>query len=171
LRRVAEPADAADVVAETFLIAWRRIDELPAGGEARPWLFGVARRVLANQRRGQLRRNRLAEAFGEHVSRELVFDESSQAEDAAQLVASALRRLGEDDREVLQLTVWEGLTPSQLATALSIPAATVRTRLHRARRHLRGEMEELQRRCERAELCGHDRTEEADHIEDTGERT
>jgi RNA polymerase sigma-70 factor (ECF subfamily) len=169
LRRVDEPADAADVVAETFLVAWRRIDDLPAKDDARPWLFGVARRVLANQRRGQLRRNRLAAALGAQVSRELVVDEWCHSEDA-QMVASALARLDDRDREVLQLTVWEGLTPSQLATAMSIPAATVRTRLHRARRRLQGEMEELQRRGERVEFDGHGSTGEQAPVEDRGEQ-
>lgn len=61
LRRVSEPADAADVVAETFLVAWRRLDDVPTGSDARLWLFGTARRVLANQRRGALRRSRLAD--------------------------------------------------------------------------------------------------------------
>ena len=61
LRRVDRPEDAADVVAETFLVAWRRMDRVPAGDEARLWLYGVARRQLANQRRGQLRRSRLAD--------------------------------------------------------------------------------------------------------------
>ena len=56
LRRVGSPEDAADVVAETMLVAWRRIDEVPADGTARLWLYGVARRVLANHRRGQVRR-------------------------------------------------------------------------------------------------------------------
>jgi DNA-directed RNA polymerase specialized sigma24 family protein len=61
LRRVDRAEDAADVVAETFLVAWRRLDKVPAGDEARLWLYGVARRQLANQRRGQLRRLRLAD--------------------------------------------------------------------------------------------------------------
>lgn len=46
------PKDAADAVAETFLVAWRRLPEVPSGEEARPWLYGVARRTLANQRLG-----------------------------------------------------------------------------------------------------------------------
>src|SRR5918992_1551637 len=61
LRRVDRAEDAADVVAETFLVAWRRMDKVPAGDEARLWLYGVARRQLANQRRGELRRSRLAD--------------------------------------------------------------------------------------------------------------
>jgi RNA polymerase sigma factor (sigma-70 family) len=59
LRRAAEPQDAADVVAETFLVAWRRLHDVPAGLDARLWLFGVARRILANHQRGERRRARL----------------------------------------------------------------------------------------------------------------
>jgi RNA polymerase sigma-70 factor, ECF subfamily len=61
VRRVADPADAADIVAETFLVAWRRLDEVPPDEQARPWLFGVARRVLANYYRGEHRRHALGE--------------------------------------------------------------------------------------------------------------
>jgi RNA polymerase sigma-70 factor (ECF subfamily) len=167
LRRVDDAADAADVVAETFLVAWRRLDALPAADEARPWLFGVARRVLANQRRGQLRQNRLAEALRVQLSGELVFDQTRDTEDA-QLLARALRRLADVDRELLQLTAWEGLTPAQLATAMAIPPATVRTRLHRARRRLRREMEDMHRECEPVDLCRHDRADEEEHTQDGG---
>jgi RNA polymerase sigma-70 factor (ECF subfamily) len=65
LRRSPEPQDAADVVAETFLVAWRRLGEVPAGGEARLWLYATARRVLANHKRGSVRRTRLAERLRE----------------------------------------------------------------------------------------------------------
>jgi DNA-directed RNA polymerase specialized sigma24 family protein len=61
LRRTADAEDAADIAAETFLVAWRRTGEVPAGAEARLWLYGVARRTLANQRRGERRRDRLAQ--------------------------------------------------------------------------------------------------------------
>jgi RNA polymerase sigma factor (sigma-70 family) len=168
LRRVTEPADAADVVAETFLVAWRRIEDVPAGDGTRPWLLGVARRVLANQRRGQLRRSRLGEVLAEQLRQELKFDDvlvTSQA----QLVASALRRLDDSDREVLQLSAWEGLTPSQVAIAISIPAVTVRSRLHRARRRLRKELEELER-WERLELSGSDRADKEEPARDRRER-
>src|SRR5687767_10364110 len=67
LRRTNRPEDAADVVSETFLVAWRRLDHVPAGDASLPWLYGTARRVLANQRRGDLRRRRL----GERLRREL----------------------------------------------------------------------------------------------------
>jgi RNA polymerase sigma-70 factor (ECF subfamily) len=61
LRRTENPDDAADVIAETFLIAWRRLDEIPLREQRRLWLYGVARRVLANHRRGQRRRSSLAD--------------------------------------------------------------------------------------------------------------
>src|SRR5262249_25660963 len=67
LRRVSRPADAADVVAEPFLVAWRRLDDVPPGAEARPWLSGVARRTLANHRRGERRRQRLGQRLGAAV--------------------------------------------------------------------------------------------------------
>ena len=64
LRRASTPEDAADAVSDTFMIAWRRLDEVPDGDEARLWLYGVARRVLANQRRGLQRRERLEARLG-----------------------------------------------------------------------------------------------------------
>lgn len=60
LRRCHDSGDAADVAAETFLTAWRKLDQLPVG-EERPWLFGVAQRAVSNNRRGHLRRSRLAD--------------------------------------------------------------------------------------------------------------
>ena len=140
LRRVSDREDAADVVAETFSVAWRRIADVPAGAEARLWLYGVARRTLANQRRGALRRRRLSDRLREHVraSDELAV---SEPDERAGAVAQALRALSEQDREVLLLANWEGLTPTQIATVIGVPAATVRTRLHRARARLRDELQ------------------------------
>ena len=150
LRRVRTAADAADVVAETFLVAWRRLDDVPPGRQARPWLFGVSRRVMANQRRGALRRSALADKLRRDLVQQVRLDEPVGREDPAPPMAAlqaALERLPEDDRELLRLTTWEGLSPTELATVLGIPAATVRTRLHRARRRLRQafEAEDLER--------------------------
>jgi RNA polymerase sigma-70 factor (ECF subfamily) len=135
LRRAGSPEDAADVVSETFMIAWRRLDEVPAGDEARLWLYGVARRVLANQRRGQLRRERLnarlldeVAAVGARVMAEGPVPDSA--------VMAALARLDEGDRELITLVAWESLDRDQIATMLGCSRATVRVRLHRARRRL-----------------------------------
>ena len=135
LRRVGEPADAADVAAETFLVAWRRIGDVPEGPDVRLWLFGTARHVLSNQRRGDHRRGALAERLREELDGMVAADHASDGTTA--LVRQAMRRLREDDREILALTCWEGLDPTQAATAMGIPPATARTRLHRARGRMR----------------------------------
>jgi RNA polymerase sigma factor (sigma-70 family) len=141
LRRVDDPADAADAVAETFLIAWRRLGDVPPDAEARGWLLGVARRVLANQRRGARRRHGLAERLGRELEAQLATLEPPSESDLA--VRRALARLSDDDREVLLLVAWEGLTPAEIAAATGSRAVTVRSRLHRARRRLRTELDAL----------------------------
>ncbi|GAA2709559.1 MULTISPECIES: RNA polymerase sigma factor [Actinoplanes] len=135
LRRVEQPADAADVVAETFLIAWRRRHEMPTGPETRLWLYGVARRVLANHHRGGIRRQHLGERLRRRLS-SVVPDPANEVPERL-AVHDALARLGELDREVLTLTVWEGLEPREIAEVLGVNAAAVRTRLSRARSRLR----------------------------------
>lgn len=136
LRRVERPEDAADVLAETFTVAWRRIADVPAGDEARLWLYGVARRVLANQRRTVGRQRRLGERLAEVVERHVPPDPGDRVAGVDE-VRRAMGALHEADRELLRLTCWEGLTPTEVASVLSLPAVTVRTRLHRARRRLR----------------------------------
>lgn len=140
LRRVADPADAGDVVAETFLAAWRRVEDVPAGDEARLWLFGVARRIIANQRRGVVRRSHLADRL-RHALADLVVIDHASTMATGHVLRAAMSRLDADDREVLWLTSWEGLTPGQVAVVFDIPPATARSRLHRARTRLRGELE------------------------------
>src|SRR6266511_3820793 len=81
LRRTQSPDDAADVVAETFLTAWRRLDDLPRGLEARLWLYGVARRVLANHRRGERRRLRLTERLRDDIAQLLDASEPALSEE------------------------------------------------------------------------------------------
>jgi RNA polymerase sigma factor (sigma-70 family) len=139
LRRVDRAEDAADVVAETFLVAWRRLDAVPRGDSARLWLYGVARRQLANQRRGQLRRSRLADRLRAELPAAVAAARSPEDHRVGAVLA-ALDRLEEEDREILRLTSWEGLTPSEIATVLRVPGVTVRSRLHRARKRLRLEV-------------------------------
>jgi RNA polymerase sigma-70 factor (ECF subfamily) len=139
LRRVTAPEDAADVVAETFLVAWRRINEVPPEPQARLWLYGVARRALANQMRSAHRRDRLSE----RLRADLVIQLSARSEQppAGTVLVEALNRLSEDDREVLRLAVWEQLDSTEVARVLGVSAVTARGRLHRARRRLRRELE------------------------------
>jgi RNA polymerase sigma-70 factor (ECF subfamily) len=141
LRRVGRAEEAADVVADTMLVAWRRLPEVPPGDEARLWLFGVARRMLANERRGRDRRDRLGERLRGELSGLVAADHAAAVAGDLALHA-ALSRLDELDREVLMLTGWEGLRPGEIALVLDVAPATVRTRLHRARRRLHQELAE-----------------------------
>jgi RNA polymerase sigma-70 factor (ECF subfamily) len=140
LRRTAQPADAADVLAEVFLVAWRRLDDVPRGAEARLWLYGVARGVLANHRRSLRRRDRLGQRLAGVLTEHAGADpaELTGLGGGEDVVRAALALLPPNDREVIQLTIWEELGAPEVAAVLGVPAATVRTRLHRARRRLRG---------------------------------
>ena len=132
LRRVVVAEDAADVVAEAYLIAWRRLDEVPEGDEARPWLFGVARRVLSNHRRGEQRRLALADRL-----RDILSDwDDDHAGSRVDDVERAMSRLRDEDQEVLRLAAWEELARDEIAVALGISRGAVRVRLHRARKRL-----------------------------------
>jgi RNA polymerase sigma-70 factor (ECF subfamily) len=139
LRRAATREDAEDVVAETFLAAWRRLEEVPRGGDARPWLYGVARNALANQRRGQRRRVRLwgrLQAEPTSAARP-----RTDADDQLASVNAAFARLKDDDRELLALAAWEELDPGEVATVLGCSRNAARIRLHRARRRLARELQ------------------------------
>jgi RNA polymerase sigma-70 factor (ECF subfamily) len=128
LRRT-DASSAQDAVSETFLVAWRRRTELPS--EPLPWLLGVTRLVLANQARGQRRRDALAETLIV-TARQHVDDRDV---DTSLLVA--LAGLGERDREALLLVGWDGLTSAEAAVAAGCSSVAFRVRLVRARRRLR----------------------------------
>jgi RNA polymerase sigma-70 factor (ECF subfamily) len=132
-----EPSIADDVVAETFLVAWRRLDDVPAS--ARPWLIGVARNVRLNLRRGVKRQQAVVERLvdtvpvttAEHVSRE------------ADVVRAALATLSDRDREVLLLSIWDELDRSAIAEVLDCTQGNVSLRLHRARRRFAAAVDKL----------------------------
>jgi len=136
----ARASDAQDAVAEVFLTAWRRLDEVPEGDAARVWLYATARRVIANQRRSTRRRFALQERLALEAASAPQTSTSDQEET---LVYEALQRLGPLDREVLLLAEWEGLSPAQIAAVLGCLTVTARGRLHRARRRFRTVFEEL----------------------------
>ena len=139
LRRTDQAADAADVLAEVFLVAWRRLDDVPPGPEARLWLYGVARGVMANHRRSRRRRERLGQRLAGVLTEHVGADPAELAElgGGDDVVRSALAQLPPNDREVIQLSIWEELSAPEVAAVLGVPPATVRTRLHRARLRLR----------------------------------
>jgi RNA polymerase sigma-70 factor (ECF subfamily) len=122
-------ADAEDLVAEVFTVAWRRLDDVPED-DPLPWLLAVATNVWRNQARSA-RRYRA-------VLRRLPAPEPAppppDPPDAE--LARALAELTSDEREILRLVAWDGLTSRQLALVLAVPEGTARSRLHRARRRL-----------------------------------
>ncbi len=145
LRR-ADVSVADEVVAEVFVVCWRRFEEVPA--EPLPWLLGVARRVLSTQRRGERRRSALRDRLIETaagapadtatdplgMTQEIGEEALSNVADSA--LGGALASLGEADRELLLLIAWEGLMPAEAARVLGIKPTTARVRLLRARRRL-----------------------------------
>jgi RNA polymerase sigma-70 factor (ECF subfamily) len=131
LRR-SDAATADEVVADTFLVCWRRFDRVPE--DALPWLYGVARRCLANRVRAG-RRERARSAPAAAPARDATADTYEQQARARE-VLTALAELPPKEREALQLCAWEGLTPAEGARVVGCTAAAFRVRLHRARRRL-----------------------------------
>ena len=142
LRRTSFAEDAADVIAETFAIGWRRLDEIPPGEASVLWLYGTARRVIANHHRRTRSRLELVARIG--VELEAVRSTSIESADHAIAARLALDRLSDDDRELLMLAGWEGLDSAQLACVLGCTPAAARLRLHRARSRLVNDMTELE---------------------------
>lgn len=138
-RRV-HPSHAEDVVADAFLVAWRRWDDAPADpADVRPWLFGVVRATMLNARRGDRRRDALATRIGDGEPPGAADDAAGvAAEVAARLdLRRGWARLDPAEQEVIALCVWDGLTSAQAAAVLGCTATAYRLRLSRARRALR----------------------------------
>jgi RNA polymerase sigma-70 factor (ECF subfamily) len=130
LARRADPDTADDALADTLLVLWRRLDDVPDGDEALPWTYAVARHALANAQRGVRRQGRLARRI-------TVVDPPSEAAPAEpepdDRVAAVLDRMRPDEAELLRLWAWEQLGPSEIATVLELTPNAVSIRLHRAR--------------------------------------
>ena len=122
---------APDIVAETFVVTWRKLDELPLN-KALPWLYGTARRVLANYRRSQRRRDALVDRIASNTPALPEWTETSQESPLLEALAS----LPAAQQEVLMLAAWEGLDGRAASTALGCSPTAFRLRLFRARRNL-----------------------------------
>lgn len=154
---------AKDAVAETFLVAWRRLGDVP--DSPRAWLLGVTRRTLAGQRRSRRRQQRLVLRL---VSLEVGSAQTPSLEEIVTdrvVVATALGRLRAADRELLCLVTWEGLDHNELAEALRCSPGAADVRLHRARRRLRAalaaedELRKSHQRSGRGPIPGRDTVE------------
>jgi RNA polymerase sigma-70 factor (ECF subfamily) len=152
-RRTADRGDADDVAAETFTITWRRWEEVPGPDAVLPWLYGVARRVLANQRRGNRRRSDLSTRLrGQHEDAPAI-DSEMLADEDRRTVLDALARLKDTDREILRLAAWEELSHREIAQVVGGSEGSVAVRLHRARNRLGKEIAKGEARA------GHERRE------------
>lgn len=146
VRRTSRWADALDAAADTYVVAWRRFDDLPQGEDGLPWLFGIARLVIANQRRTESRQDRTVAKLRSRGS-----TPTSGPDDLAVLgeehrdVLRALARLSENDQELIRLTTWEGLSSVEAAELFGVTRNALDVRLHRARKRLAREYERVHR--------------------------
>lgn len=140
-RRTGDTAFAEDLTSMVFLEAWRRRNEATVvPGKDLPWLYGVATNVLRNQRRSRRRYDSALRRLGRPRPEPDFSDAAAERldhETQMRVILAHVAELSQLDQEVLALCVWQGLGASAAADALGIPEVTVRTRLHRAREHLR----------------------------------
>lgn len=139
MRRLPGDDEVADVISDTFLTAWRRIDELEPT-TARAWLLATARRQLANRLRGRRRRAALAERVRATATSSPAL-EVVDADESRTTLAAAFNALPARDREAIALVTWEELEPAEAAEVLEIPASRFRVRLSRAKERLRRNVE------------------------------
>lgn len=135
-RRAGSADRAADVFSEVFLVAWRRLDDVPPGDEARLWLFGVARRTLANARRAARRRDALVDRLAAALPPSAFVTPPAEPGPPGRIRA-AIDRLDPVDAELVRLVAWEGLAPRQAGAVVGLGPDLARVRLHRARVRLR----------------------------------
>jgi len=138
LRRL--PVEAAnDAASEIFIVAWRKLDEVPEGPSARLWLFGVAKNVIAHQHRSRLQVRRLRSKLAQTADRSL---DAAATESVVvrrsqdQAVLEVLNRLKPDDRELIRLKMWEELSHAEIGEVFGISAHAVDMRLQRAGKKL-----------------------------------
>lgn len=138
-RRLGDQSSCEDVVAETFLIAWRRWDRLPTRDRELPWLYGIAFRVLSNHRRSRDRRSHLVARISLERAPTLDTDDNDPFD--AQALLRALRELKQSEIELLEFVYWEKLSYRDIALAFGISENAVGVRITRAKKNLRSLLE------------------------------
>ncbi|MFT2816120.1 RNA polymerase sigma factor [Leifsonia sp. A12D58] len=138
-RRLDTRADAADLLSEVMIVAWKRADRIPAvETEARMWLFGIASRVLSSAWRTNRRRTAAVERLRLELTRAvLAHPTESESVDIAEDVRAAINRLPPRLQELVRLVHWEGFSLTQAAVVMNASASTTRSRYARARELLR----------------------------------
>jgi RNA polymerase sigma-70 factor, ECF subfamily len=142
VRRRVHPTHAEDIVGDVMLVAWRRLDDLPADlSAARAWLFGAARKTLQNSRRREGRQDAVAVRLAEVAPVSADAGQSPEAIADRVDIATAWPRLSAVHQEAIVLAVLDGLTAPEAALVLGVSPAAFRLRLSRARRSLRRHIE------------------------------
>lgn len=139
-RRSMDPSEADDIVAEVYAAAWRRRADIDREAQPLPWLYGIAANVIRNTRRAGSRRLQLVERLQAQPQRPGTDGPAAAVDAPGAEVREALERLSVDDREVLRLVAWEGLSHDEAGRALGCTANAVGIRIHRARRRLQAEL-------------------------------
>lgn len=134
-RRVG-PADAADVAAETFRVAWEKRGRFPAD-DPLPWLYATARNLAMNLIRKERRWDGLIAALGEDLARQTEAGDHAAVVAVRQAALAAMTELSDGDRELVLLVCWEGLDLRRAAAAAGCSRTAAAMRLHRARKRLR----------------------------------
>ena len=135
MRRLDDTEAAEDLVAETFVVAWKRLDVLPPRDEELFWLYAIAHRVLSSSLRARRRSLRLESRLA--FEREVVTDVPRYDDQDIKVLLEALALLREDERELLQLTYWERLSYRETGLVLGCSEKAAGVRISRARQHLR----------------------------------
>ena len=131
-RRSINTEEARDTLSEVFLVAWRRLEDIPAGQEARLWLFGVARNLVKTSWRKRKRRGDLVVRIGSEMSTRGTTDEELDNSGVLKIV-KALQFLSENDQEILRLVAWEDLSHKEISVVLGCSENAVAIRIRRAR--------------------------------------
>lgn len=152
LVRRTDPDTADDVLSDTLLVCWRRLDDVPSS--ALPWAYGVARRCLANAERSGRRQVRVA---GKVAALDPPGEAADQEAEPVAELRTAMAALRPAEAELLRLWAWEGLTPAEIATVLDVSPNAVSLRLHRAKAALRAELSRASRKNQA--LDGHEPAE------------
>jgi RNA polymerase sigma-70 factor, ECF subfamily len=139
-RRTPDAEEATDILAEVYIIAWRRLDKVPTDDGARLWLFGVARNLLMKSNHRHDSHQALVHDLTTELARLPTYQPEATDDGLNERMRASLQKLPAKQREVLLLTAWEELKPREIAKVTGSTANVVRVRLHHARQQLAREL-------------------------------
>ena len=139
-RRSKNPETTADIVAETFMICWRRLNDIPDPPDAKFWLYRTARGVISNAYRKKANSEQLGKGLSSFLEKHGQDDFSSSTTDQL-FVREELNKLDDDDKEIIMLKYWDGMKAKEIAEIIGISTVAARKRLNRASKLLKVRLE------------------------------